>query len=443
MTCVAERSARAALLLALLIALSETGALGQVLGTEFQVNSFTLEDQDDAAVAADSSGRALVVWASAMQDGSGSAVVARRIDPSGSPSGGEIQVNQYTTGAQSNPAVAADGQGGFVVAWESSGQDGSWLGVYARRFEANGVPAGGEILVNTETAGDQNQPAVAMFGSGEFLIVWTHHTGGPVAETDVMARRFDATGIPYGIEFRINAFTTGSQWRPRVAASEGSEFVVVWESDGQDGSASGVFGRRFDATGVPLSGDFRVNTYTTSLQEYPDVTSTHDGGFVVVWSSRDQELPGEGGDEVYLQRYDSSGDPLGPEVRVNSETEDHQSFPAVSSDPAGTFVVAWRSRNQDGSGSGVFGQHFDSNGDPSGPEFRINAYTHFSQSFPAVAALGSGEFAVGWQSDGQEGPGYAAYGVFGRRVRFPSFVDGFETGNVCAWSASTGGGPCP
>lgn len=443
MTFVADRQVKVSLLLSLLIGFSSEGAGGQVLGAEFQVNAFTLEDQGDAALAADSSGRALVVWASALQDESGSAVVARRIQLSGAPAGEEILVNQYTTGNQWNPAVSTDGQGSFVVVWESDGQDGSWSGVLARRFEADGTPASGEIQVNTQTAGDQSQPAIAMTGSGEFLIVWTHDTGGPVAGTDVMARRFDATGSPFGGEFRINDYTTGPQWRPKVTASDGSGFVVVWESDGQDGAASGVFGRRFDSKGNPLGGDFRVNSYTTGLQEYPDVTSTQGGGFVIVWSSMDQEFPGEGGDEVYLQRYDSSGDPLGPELRVNSETEDHQSYAVVSSDPTGAFVVAWRSRQQDGSGDGVFGQHFDSNGNPSAPEFQINAYTTFSQSAPAVAALASGEFVVGWQSDGQEGPGYTELGVFERFVRFPAFVDGFEEGDLCSWSSTVGGGPCP
>jgi hypothetical protein len=37
--------------------------------------------------------------------------------------GGEFQVNTYTTGSQSDPAVAAAADGAFVVVWESWGQE--------------------------------------------------------------------------------------------------------------------------------------------------------------------------------------------------------------------------------------------------------------------------------------------------------------------------------
>ena len=45
---------------------------------------------------------------------------------------GEIPVNTTTADDQRDPAIAADGSGGFTVAWMS--YDGSARGVYARRF---------------------------------------------------------------------------------------------------------------------------------------------------------------------------------------------------------------------------------------------------------------------------------------------------------------------
>src|SRR4029077_17856628 len=79
------------------------------------------------------------------------------------PEGPEFQVNTYTTGDQTEPKVAADGSGRFVVVWQSasyygSGPDGSGHGVAARRFDAAGTPAGAEFAVNTYTAGPQESP---------------------------------------------------------------------------------------------------------------------------------------------------------------------------------------------------------------------------------------------------------------------------------------------
>jgi hypothetical protein len=56
-----------------------------------------------------------------------------------SPNGGEFQVNTYTTNDQRVPAVAVDGQGNFVVAWQSyssSGTDTSYSSIQAQRYDA-------------------------------------------------------------------------------------------------------------------------------------------------------------------------------------------------------------------------------------------------------------------------------------------------------------------
>jgi hypothetical protein len=52
------------------------------------------------------------------------------------------------------------------------------------------------------------------------------------------------------------------------------------------------------------------------------------------------------------------GDPLGPEFRVNTFTTSNQIAPTVGADAAGNFVVVWSSLLQDGSNYGVFGQRY-------------------------------------------------------------------------------------
>ena len=52
-------------------------------------------------------------------------------------------------------------------------------------------------------------------------------------------------GLPVGLEFPVNSYTTSTQFAPSVAVDGAGSFVVVWNSGGQDGSGNGVFGQRF------------------------------------------------------------------------------------------------------------------------------------------------------------------------------------------------------
>src|SRR6266850_661175 len=76
----------------------------------------------------------VVAWVSYEQDGSYDGAFGRRFSRAGAPLGPEFQVNSITYYDQSLPALGVDPGGGFVVAWQSQDQDGSGLGVVARRF---------------------------------------------------------------------------------------------------------------------------------------------------------------------------------------------------------------------------------------------------------------------------------------------------------------------
>jgi hypothetical protein len=139
-----------------------------------------------------------------------------------------------------------------------------------------------------------------------------------------------------------------------VASDASGNFVVTWQSrSGQDGSDSGVFGQRLNASGVPQGGEFQVNTYTTYGQGAPAVASDASGNFVVTWNGS-----GVSGSDAFGQRFNASGIAQGSEFRVNSYTAGDQSNAVVAADPDGDFVVVWRSGGQDGSGDGIFGQRY-------------------------------------------------------------------------------------
>src|SRR5262249_32624893 len=225
-----------------------------------------------------------------------SGVFGRRFSASGTPLGGEFQVNAFTPQNQSQPAIAANGSG-FVVSWQSGnyfgpGPDGSAFGAFVRRFDDDGTPLGGDVQANTFTEGPQLRTDVARDASGNFVVVW--ESGNYTSTQDgsysgISGHRCAAGGTPLGGEFQVNVTTLGRQGSPAVASDAAGNFVVVWQSysysQPQDGDSGAVVGRRFAANGAPVGGEFLVNTYTTGSQTEANVAADAAGDFVGVWGS--------------------------------------------------------------------------------------------------------------------------------------------------------------
>ncbi len=387
----------------LIAAFGADGAVAQVrLGGEIQVNTFTTAGQTLRGVASGSNGDIVVVW-----DGVGAShlgAFARKYDASGVPITGEIPVDTSSTGALLS-SVAADAAGDFVVVWVHG--DGSLAGVFGRRFDASGIPRGPQFLANTYTTDAQSRPAVGMDAAGDFVVAWDSF-GQDGHGPGIFARRYDSFGEGLGPEFQVNTYTTDTQSNPSVALARWSgDSIIAWMGCGaQDESDCGIFVRHYSATGVPFGPEFQVNTYTIGCQQRPSVAADDAGFFVVAWES----FSPSGGWDIFARRYDPAATPLGPEFRVNTFTSRGQYAPTVAVGWDGYFLITWTGEYQDGSGSGVFGQRFDPAGQRIGGEFRVNSYTINSQYFShATLVGGSDRFFVAWSSNQQDGDFLGAF----------------------------------
>jgi hypothetical protein len=426
---VARRSKLSALAVAIaLVAGDSRRADAQVVtrvGAEFRVNAYTSGSQSPPRIAIDTDGDFVVVWQSYLQDGYLTGVFGRRFSSVGAPLGVEFQVNQRTLGDQSNPAVARDADGDFVVVWQSNSQDGSFYGVFARRFGSSGAAQGIEFQVNTHTADVQSFPSVAMVPSGDFVVVWRSWAQDGTGY-GIFGRRFKLSGSPEGLEFMVNAYTSGTQDFPAVDRAPDGSFMVAWVDGGRDGNGSGVFARRFNASGLAKGLDFQINSHTPNGQSVPAIAVAPDGDAVVVWSSLGQGSSDQG---VFGQRFSSDGLRQGGEFEISKYADDNsQSFATVDTDDEGGFVVVWRSTEaQDGFLEGVFGRRFDSLGLVVGTDFQVNAYTTGHQRTPTLAVEPGGEFVVAWTSVGQDGD---SNGIFAQRFRPLTVLDVDGDGEV-------------
>ena len=319
-------------------------AAGVRLGAEFQVSTYTVGFQGIPRVAVNSGGGFVVVWSHEND------VFARRFNVGGVALGPPFEVDQQP-GTRYN-LLAVAGNDAFVVAWEATNSDGGGTGLLARRFDSSGTAQGGEFQVNTYTPGNQSYPAVATQADGDFVVVWRSAQDGN--QFGIFGRRFDASGGGLAVEFQVNSYTVGDQREIlSVAMASDGRFVVAWQSFFQDGYGGGVFAQRFDSAGIAQSAEFQVNTITAFGQEGAELAMDGDGNFIVVWQSNGQDGDQRG---IFARRFDASGVALGVEFQVNSHTIGSSESPTVATNARGDVVVAWTAF--DGFGTGMFAQRY-------------------------------------------------------------------------------------
>ena len=399
------------------------------VGMEFQVNTYTPDEQDTPVVAAAPDGGFVVAWESYDQDMAFEGIFVRRFDAEGQPLGDEMQANTNTAGNQEDASVAVGDDGSFVVVWDAdNAADGEARGIFGRRFDSSGSPVGDEFGVNVFTTGDQNDPVVAMMPDGGFVVAWETELAMDPTDEDLVGLRFDSMGSPVGDEFEINTTMAFDQEDLAIGTDAVGNFVVVWESYAQDGLFDGIIGRRFDSGGNALGDEFVVNTYTIGDQADPALSVAADGSFVVAWEDFDIEGP----DEAVMGRfYDSSGNPAGEAFQMDVFADGLQRNPSVALTPNGA-VAAWQSLDQDGAGGSVVVRSFDSDGVPRSDELVVNTTTMGFQGYPWVAQS-EDRFLVVWE-DGASADG-SLDGVFGQVFKEGLFADGFESGDTSGWSS--------
>jgi hypothetical protein len=368
------------------------------LSDETLVNTQTVGSQSHPVVAVNPGGSMVIAWAGENQDGDGWGIFAQRYDANGTPAGGEFQVHTSTTGDQLNPAVAMDDAGNFVITWQTQHVYLTTFNIYAQRFDAAGAKVDGEFRVDAFTGADMVSPSVAMAPTGEFVIAFEAQGGFDGNHAGIYAQRFDAAGVGQGGGFKVNTYYTNDQRQPSATMDSNANFVITWESYNQDGSGYGIFGQRYDATGTKQGAEFQINTTTLNSQGDPCV-SMNDAGFAVVWEGYNAATYGY---DIYLQRFDASGLPLGGETIVNSTTTDTQLNPAIRVNASGVCIMAWQGNNQDGWGNGVFGQLMTLGGVIIDTEFQINTTIANEQIDPAVGIDAATSYVAAWSGNGVE-----------------------------------------
>ena len=307
-------------------------------------------DKLNPAAAADGAGGAVLAWEDNRFVGYYQ-IYARRLAPGGLAAAGwpANGVRIAATGLnQRTPAIAGDGAGGAFVAWtDLRAPDGD---IYLQHVDGSGNtgaswPAAGLGIATGAAA--QSAPVVAADGTGGVFVAWVDRRAG---NDDVYLQRVTAGGalapgfVANGIAV---AAAAGDQHAPNMVADGAGGVLLAWED--HRGADLDVYATRVRGDGTLAPGFVANGNAVCTLagdQSAPRVVSDGAGGLIVAWQDhRGTDL------DVYAARLTGTG-AVAPGwtsqgTRVSAAADD-QSLPTIAGDGANGAYVAWQDRRSGG-----------------------------------------------------------------------------------------------
>jgi Domain of unknown function (DUF4347)/Concanavalin A-like lectin/glucanases superfamily/Bacterial Ig domain/Domain of unknown function (DUF2341)/Cadherin domain len=236
---------------------------------EFMVNTDTSRSHLNPSVAMNDNGSFVIAW------DNNAGMRARLFNATLSTVTAEITLDSNSAAGHASVAMHSDGS--FVATWRDTVPIFGY-GVYAQRFDATGAAIGGSpIVVNASILSDQSDPSIAMDAAGNFIVVWEGNgtQSGQSDSSGVFGQKFNASGTKIGGEFRINTDTTGTQHQVSVAMIDLDNFVAVWSGEGASDS-DGVFARQFGETNTAptITSNGGGSNATISVNENTSLVTT-------------------------------------------------------------------------------------------------------------------------------------------------------------------------
>jgi len=197
----------------------------------------------------------------------------------------EDEVSVDWSGVQLTPDVAVLSETDYVVAL----RDGAGH-VWTRRMRRDGVPWTGRVErgVDANSGFSQRAPSAGSTKAGDVLVAW-EGPNVPGGDEDILARLFDAAGVPKGDAVNLSGNDNIRQAHPSVAGHDDG-FVVVWDERDESGSPKTV-GARLDAAARVVQGPFVVQEESYAIERRSHVDARPDGSFVVAWTAHSQGKP--------------------------------------------------------------------------------------------------------------------------------------------------------
>ncbi|MBD3342369.1 MAG: T9SS type A sorting domain-containing protein [Candidatus Lokiarchaeota archaeon] len=259
-------------------------------------------------------------------------------------------------------------------------RDNKW-DIYFQMFDIDGNFIQKNIKVNTNNAGDNVNPQVVMSSIGNFVVVWQYIYG---TNYEIYFQIYDNSGNPMGPNQLLNNEFVYKKYSPSIAMDKSGNFIIAWIDNRN--IRDEIYFQRFDSDGNPLGENqmadvsWSPNTYSASVAMFENRT------FVIAWNAFDN---------IYFRTFDVLGEAYTSTSTV-TDVSSKQINPSVATANNGNFVIAWEdSRNGNWE---IYFQLFDSLGHKQKGNQRIRIDSETDNQFqPALKMNDNGEFVIVWE----------------------------------------------
>jgi RTX calcium-binding nonapeptide repeat (4 copies) len=371
----------------------------RVFRTDLIVNNRVVGLQDHPASALLSDGRYVVAFDTSENDSFRLDVRARIIDPNGPslPAALDIAVNGKQPLSQNQAEVTGLSNGGFAVLYKSdlpSTATGPEFGndLRIRFYDSKGFAKNSAVTVDNTPHGFCHDYQVHTLLDGRVIVVWNETAGATDLLDTVKARIFSKTGEPNQFEFVIKAGTESREpIFPQLVAQRDGGFLVTY----QNGTT--IDGKKFTATGLLKGSEFRVSGDLNSGQP-SSLVELSNGKVLSVWRD-DASGPGK----LVGRLLNGDGTPAGTQFDVQPTPGPNESLVKALTD--GRFIVAHFDRVETGPGvfaNKVYMQFFENDGSVASSPIEVDN-TFFASNAAinnlSVTDLKGGKIAVSFRTD--------------------------------------------
>jgi len=259
--------------------------------------------QEYPALAADGTGGAIIAWQDSRNGASD--IYAQRIDAAGTVRWGSNGIAVCTSGqVQRYARIIPDGSGGAIIVWEDKRNTIDY-DLFAQRIDADGAlqwAASGVAIAATMY--DQMSCRLAPVGTGLAMVVWIDYRGG-AGTSDIYAQKIDTGGA---CQWTSNGIAVcgaaGNQRNVRLVPNGSGGAIATWEDERSGAGTYDLYAQRIDAGGAAgWTAEGLAVCRAAADQITPQLAPDEWGGASFTWMDERSGVA-----DIYNQKIDAAGD---------------------------------------------------------------------------------------------------------------------------------------